>query len=98
MPVHRLVRLSGSELALDHDLVEEPREVVPLDLVALLTGIAVRHERERNAAPPELCQAGERVGEQSHHGPTSSGVGAGDRRGQIRSGPAQYIAGECDEV
>src|SRR5206468_9059905 len=98
MPVHRLVRLSGSELALDHDLVEEPREVVPLDLVALLTGVAVRHERERNTAPPELGQAGERVGKQSHHRPPSSGVVAGDRRGQIRSRPAQALEGEFDDV
>src|SRR6185503_11790847 len=51
LPVDRLVRFSRPELSLDHDLVEEAREIVALDLVALLARVAVRHERQRDAAP-----------------------------------------------
>lgn len=52
--VDHLVGLARGELALDHDDIEEGRQFEPRDLVALLAGVAVGDEAERDAVPPQV--------------------------------------------
>src|SRR5437870_5357688 len=96
--VHDLLWLADAELALDHDDVEEAREPVPLDLVALQGGVAVRHERERHAAAPEVLEALDGVGEEAHRLAPARGEIAGDRRGQPVGLDAEVPEGELHDV
>src|SRR4030095_13670595 len=61
-------------------------------------GVAVRDQRERDAAAPELRQAGEGVGEQTHHRPPPRRVVARDRLREVRRGPAETLEREFDDV
>ena len=73
VPVDHLVGLAGAELPLDDDRVEIACEVVPLDLVALLARVAVRHEGERNAPTPEPLEGPACVGEEADRLPAAGG-------------------------
>ena len=55
-----------------------------LDLVTLLRGVAVRHEPERDAAPPEALEALERVGKEAHRRAPAGGEVARDRSRHAR--------------
>src|SRR5947207_4762984 len=96
--VDDLLRLADTELALDQDDVEEAREPVALDLVALLGGVAVRHERERHAAAPEVLEALDGVGEEAHRVAPASREVAGDRRGEAVGLDAGALEGELHDV
>src|SRR5438876_664255 len=96
--VHDLLRLADAELALDQDDVEEAREPVPLDLVALQGSVAVRHERERHAAAPEVLEALDGVGEEAHRLAPARGEVAGDRRGQPVGLDAEVPESELHDV
>src|SRR2546430_1779640 len=96
--VDDLLRLADTELALDQDDVEEAREPVALDLVALLGGVAVGHERERHAAAPEVLEALDGVGEEAHRVAPASREVAGDRRGEAVGLDAGALEGELHDV
>src|SRR5258708_25245834 len=66
LAIHARLRLAAAELALDEDRAEVTREVVALDLVALLEGIAVGHERQRQAARAQRIQERARLGKEPH--------------------------------
>src|SRR5207244_11900425 len=66
LAIHTRLRLAAAELALDEDRAEVTREVVALDLVALLKRIAIGHERQRQAARAQRIQERARLGKEPH--------------------------------
>jgi hypothetical protein len=96
--IDRLVGLPHPELALDQDRLEEAPQAVPLDLVALLRGVAVRHQRQRHAAPPQRRQTVERLREQAHARATPRRVVTRDGGRQVRGRPAQALERERHDV
>src|SRR5581483_9646178 len=87
LEIHRLLGLAVPHLTLDEDRVEPAREIVSLDLVALLPGVALGHEGQRNAALAETREKRGRLRKQPPCLPPTLCVDARDlsRRPRIRA-------------
>ncbi len=76
--VHRLLGLAASELAFDDHHVEIAREVVLLDLPALLAPVAIGHEAHRDPAAPQASERRGDAGKEAHALPAMGGEALGE--------------------